>query len=93
MLAASLFLSVTPANEKTGSCLQPMANVKESGRERKGEGSHGFTLDVLGKRESTTELQLEEIEERRAKAGGKKKNMKLSFHDNKDMVFHIPQQQ
>lgn len=66
MLAASLFVSVTAANEEVESFLQPIANGKESGRERKGEGSHEFTLDVLGK-STSTELQREEIEERGAK--------------------------
>lgn len=71
MLVVPVFLSFTPANGEMRGCFQPMTNGKESGRGRKGEESREFTLDVLGKRESTTELQRERIEERKAKDSGK----------------------
>lgn len=74
MLVASLFLSVTLANEETRSPFQPMTIGKESGRGRKGEESHEFTLDVPGKIEPTTQLQWERMKERKAKDSGEGRN-------------------
>lgn len=42
------------------SCFQPMTNGKESGRGKKGEASHEFTLDVLEKREQAKQRDAED---------------------------------